>query len=117
MIFAEHVKAIYYPISLKRDVFSDSLEKWQRWKYNRKCYTLRFRVIKFAIFENSYEYIITNLPIEEFSTDEIRKVYTMRYGIKTSFLELKYAIGLSCFHSKKVEYIEQEIYSAVLTLK
>lgn len=38
----------------------------------------------------------------------------MRWGIETSFRELKYAIGLSCFHAKKVEYIKQEIFARLL---
>ena len=82
--------------------------------YDRKFYTLNFRVVRFAISEDSYECIITNLPKEEFPTEEIKKIYAMRWGIETSFRELKYAIGLSCFHSKKVEYIMQEIYARLV---
>lgn len=82
--------------------------------HDRKFYTLNFRVVRFAISTDSYECIITNLPKEEFSTEEIKKIYAMRWGIETSFRELKYAIGLSCFHSKKVEYIMQEIYARLV---
>lgn len=82
--------------------------------HDRKFYTLNFRVVRFAISEDSYECIITNLPREEFPANEIKKVYAMRWGIETSFRELKYAIGLSCFHSKKVEYIKQEIYARLI---
>ena len=39
-------------------------------------------------------YITTNLPKEDFPVEEIKKVYAMRWGIETSFRELKYAIGL-----------------------
>lgn len=35
----------------------------------------------------------------------------MRWGIETLFRELKYSIGLSNFHAKKVTYILQEIYA------
>ncbi|MFQ8955335.1 MAG: transposase [Mediterraneibacter gnavus] len=62
---------------------------------------MNFRVVRFAISEDSYESIITNLPKEDFPVEEIKKVYAMRWGIETSFRELKYAIGLCCFHSKK----------------
>ncbi len=82
--------------------------------YDRKFYTLNFRVVRFAISEGSYESIITNLPKEDFPAEEIKKLYTMRWGIETSFRELKYAIGLSCFHSKKMDYIMQEIYARML---
>lgn len=82
--------------------------------HKRPFYPLDFRVIRFAITESSYECIITNLPQEEFTLNEIKKLYTMRWGIETSFRELKYAIGLPCFHSKKVEYIMQEIYAHLI---
>ena len=35
----------------------------------------------------------------------------MRWGIETSFRELKYAIGLTSFHSKKTASIIQEIFA------
>lgn len=82
--------------------------------HKRPFYPLDFRVIRFAITESSYECIITNLPQEEFTMEEIKKLYAMRWGIETSFRELKYAIGLACFHSKKVEYIMQEIYARLI---
>lgn len=82
--------------------------------HKRPFYPLDFRVVRFAITESSYECIITNLPKAEFPMEEIKKLYAMRWGIETSFRELKYAIGLSCFHSKKVEYIMQEIYARLI---
>lgn len=82
--------------------------------HDRKFYALDFRVVRFAIAEDSYECIITNLPKEEFPADEIKKIYAMRWGIETSFRELKYVIGLSCFHSKKVDYVLQEIYARLI---
>lgn len=82
--------------------------------HDRMFYELAFRVVRFAITEDSYECIITNLPADEFPADEIKKIYAMRWGIETSFRELKYAVGLSCFHSKKVEYTMQEIYARLI---
>ena len=38
----------------------------------------------------------------------------MRWGIETSFRELKYAVGLTSFHSKKSEYITQEIWARLI---
>ena len=53
----------------------------------------------------------TNLPQDKFNSDEIKRLYAKRWGIETSFRELKYALGLTRFHSKKPEYIMQEIWS------
>lgn len=48
------------------------------------------------------------------NTLDIRKLYAMRWEIETSFIELKYAVGLTSFHSKKIEYIIQEIWARLL---
>ena len=74
-------------------------------------YPISFRVVRFAISEDSYEVIITNLSEKEFTPERIKEIYHMRWGIETSFRELKYAIGLTCFHSKKVACIIQEIFA------
>ena len=48
------------------------------------------------------------------NAEEIKKLYAMRWGIETSFRELKYAVGLTSFHSKKSEYITQEIWARLI---
>ncbi|MDR3593452.1 IS4 family transposase [Clostridium sp.] len=74
-------------------------------------YPISFRVVRFKISDNTYETIITNLDANEFSIDKIKELYHMRWGIETSFRELKYTIGLINFHSKKVEHIVQEVFA------
>ena len=74
-------------------------------------YELKFRVVRFKLTENTYEVLITNLDKEEFNVDELKKLYAMRWGIETSFRDLKYTIGLSYPHSKKTEYILQEVFA------
>lgn len=80
----------------------------------KKFYDLQMRIVRFPISENTYESIITNLPTEDFSLEDIRALYHMRWGIETSFRELKYAIGLTHFHSKKPDYIRQEIWARLI---
>lgn len=77
-------------------------------------YTLHFRVLRFPISENTMECIITNLEEDSFPMEEIKKLYGWRWGIERSFRELKYTIGLTNFHSKKVEYIQQEIFARLI---
>jgi IS4 transposase len=76
-----------------------------------KFYPISLRIVRFKISETTYETIITNLDQEEFPIFKIKELYRMRWGIETSFRELKYSIGLTNFHSKKVEYIIQEIFA------
>ena len=77
-------------------------------------YYLPFRVVRFKISESSYETVITNLDEAEFSPDELKRLYGMRWGIETSFRELKYTVGLLHFHAKKVENITQEIFARLI---
>jgi len=77
----------------------------------KETYPIHFRVVRFPISDNEFEVIITNLSAEEFPAAKIKEIYHMRWGIETSFRELKYAIGLTNFHSKKVAYVTQEIFA------
>lgn len=74
-------------------------------------YQLPFRVVRFPITENSFEIVVTNLPTDSFPPSELKKLYAMRWGIETSFRELKYTVGLLHFHAKKTEHILQEIFA------
>jgi hypothetical protein len=82
--------------------------------YKSDFYPISFRVVRFKISGDSYETVITNLSPLDFSPDELRETYNMRWGIETSFRELKYAVGLTCFHAKKQEYIIQEIFARII---
>ena len=79
-----------------------------------KFYPLAFRVVRFKITDDAYETIITNLDSDKFPPKKIKELYHLRWGIETSFRELKYAIGLISFHSKKVEHITQEIFARLV---
>lgn len=61
-----------------------------------------------------YETLITSLPRNEFSLEDLKDLYHMRWGIETSFRELKYAVGLVNLHCKKENFAYQEIYAAIL---
>lgn len=74
-------------------------------------YLLKFRLIRIKLSNDKYELLITNLKSEEFSSSDLKELYSMRWGIETSFRSLKYTLGLLFFHSKKTEYILQEIFA------
>lgn len=74
-------------------------------------YQLNVRLVRIKLDNDKYEVLITNLKPEEFSSSDLKELYSMRWGIETSFRSLKYTLGLLFFHSKKVEYILQEIFA------
>lgn len=77
-------------------------------------YNLRFRMVRFKISENTYETVLTNLDAFEYPSDRLKELYAIRWGIETSFRDLKYTIGMLDFHSKKVMCIRQEIYAHLI---
>ncbi|MCR5788361.1 MAG: transposase [Lachnospiraceae bacterium] len=46
---------------------------------------------------------MTNLDQAEYPPDKIKELYASRWGIETSFRDLKYTVGMLDFHSKKVK--------------
>lgn len=94
---------------------------WIRHKYNidffspdHDMFEMSFRIIRIKISDDNYECIVTNLPKENFTTSNIKELYNMRWGIETSFKELKYSTALLYFHSRKEELLHQEIYAKLI---
>lgn len=80
----------------------------------RKEYDISLRVVRFEIEPGSFENIITNLPDMEFDFEEFKDLYHMRWNEENSFRDLKYPLCLKAFHSKKYEYIVQEIWARAI---
>ena len=99
---------------LKPEAFKALLHRFNSTLTDAK--TIKFRVCKFKVNEPGtgkeiWEVLITNLPRDKFSLKEMKRIYWLRWGIETSFRELKYALGAINFHSKKDKYILQELYA------
>lgn len=76
-------------------------------------YPMNIRIVRFPISENKYEVLLTNLPTN-ITSDMLKELYHRRWGIETSFRELKYAIGLNAFHSKRYDFMIQEIWARII---
>ena len=83
------------------------------WDFEASC-EIPVRIVRFKITDDSYETIATSLPRNEFPPALLRQMYFMRWGIETSFRELKYAIGLTSFHARKAKFIRQEILARIV---
>ena len=78
-------------------------------------YDVLYRVVRFKLDETGeYESIITNLPREEFSPAEIKKLYHLRWSEEISFRHLKYSADLSAVHARKRSSILQEIWARAI---
>ena len=75
---------------------------------------ISLRVLRFPIGNGTYENIITNLPENEFCSEEIKEIYHLRWGIETSFRTLKHTIAAVNFHSKSRQMITHEIWARLI---
>ena len=82
--------------------------------YSHIFYPLDLRVVSVEIAPGQFEYLITNLDDAAFPPDKLKVLYCQRWGIETSFRDLKYTIGLSNFHSKRAEFITQEVFARLI---
>lgn len=73
-----------------------------------RFYELHFRMVRLEIKPGFFETLVTNT---DYSPEKLKELYARRWGIETSFRDLKYSIGLTHFHAKKKEGILQEIYA------
>ena len=76
-------------------------------------FTMRLRIVKIRLGDD-YEYLVTNLPPKKYSMPDLKQLYHLRWGIETSFRQLKYDLALSYFHCKKRAFIEQEVFARLV---
>lgn len=100
----------FIPSTTPFDYLPQKSKKHEQAKY----YELGFRVVRFQITEDTYETILTNLDETNYPPDKIKQLYARRWGIETSFRDLKYTVGMLNFHSKKVMCVQQEIYAHLI---
>jgi len=93
-------------------------KKLEQWDFESP-HQMTLRIVRFKLSDtedksNSYETIVTSLDRNQFPLEEIKKLYHIRWGIETSFRELKYAIGLSNLHTKKDSAAMQEVLARLI---
>lgn len=82
-----------------------------RWDFPSP-YPMRFRICRFLLDNGEFETVATSLPAS-FTLDDIKELYHLRWGIETSFRDLKYTLGLVNLHGKSDAFAEQEIYATL----
>lgn len=77
-------------------------------------YDISLRVVRIEISKGCFENIITNLPDLEFDIDDFKDLYHLRWDVENSFRNIKFPLCLKALHSKKYEYIVQEVWARAI---
>ena len=77
-------------------------------------FPLSLRILCVEVSEGVFEYFATSLDRVSFPSALIKELYHMRWGLETSFRELKYTIDLLHFHSRLRSNVEQEAWARLI---
>ena len=99
---------------LKREHKFDFLAKPDTKNASVDFFNLSFRVVRFKVSDKTMETVITNLDEENFHADELKELYNMRWGIETSFRNLKHTLKTIKLHTKQAEYASHEIFAGLI---
>lgn len=79
--------------------------------YQKKKFTLR--VIKFELENGTVETLITNIPPQDHTTEELIELYTWRWKIEGKYREIKLLLKVENFSGKKPVAIKQDFYASL----
>ena len=74
---------------------------------------IKVRIVKIELENGTKEILATNLG-KEFTSEDIREIYRLRWGIETMYHTLKESLKICAITSSKKTIIEQEILSQML---
>ncbi|MDR2623173.1 MAG: transposase [Methanobrevibacter sp.] len=83
-------------------------------KILRKIKQFNLRVTRIILKSDEEKWLISNLPIEQFNTNDIKELYNKRWKIKTSYDALKNSLEIEKITTKKRLTIEQDFYSKII---
>ncbi len=80
----------------------------------RREYSIALRAVRFEAAPGSFVNLITNLPDHEFDMDDFKELYHLRWDEENAYRDIKYPLCLKALHSKKYEYVVQEIWARAI---
>ena len=106
---SDKANASYVFLQVPKKSKAGSKTRRGRWDFGN-YYPMKFRICRFQLDNGEFETVATSLP-RSFDLVAVKELYHLRWGIETSFRDLKYTLGLVNLHGKSDIFAEQEIYA------
>ena len=90
---------------LKKFHNKDLKEKYSKEKH------LKLRILTINLENESKEYLLTNILDKNFTMDDFKELYNLRWGIETNYNTMKNRLNIENYTGKRKITIEQDIYS------
>lgn len=107
----EDKKSGYVFLQVPKKSKAGSKTRRGRWDFPSP-YPMKLRICRFLLDNGEFETVATSLP-SSFTLADIKELYHLRWGIETSFRDLKYTLGLVNLHGRSDVFAEQEIYASL----
>ena len=92
----------------------DHLHLGDRRKYfNIKGCAFRLRVLKFKLSSGEIETLATNLPRTTITSDDLKELYNLRWGVETAYRTLKSALQIENFSGTSQLVVEQDFFATM----
>ena len=101
-----HLAQLYNPVSLNTNIRCDSVAKDHDMEVS-------FRITCITLDDGSLEYLMSNLPVAEFSSSRFKAVYFRCWNEEQGFRSLKLHLSMISFHAKTKDSICKEIYAGL----
>lgn len=75
---------------------------------------VKIRIVKVKLENSTTEILATNLEQNKFSIEDLKEIYSLRWGIETLYHTVKESLKIGSISSSKKTIIEQEILSQML---
>jgi IS4 transposase len=76
----------------------------------KKLEQFNLRVTRIILDSGEEEWLISNLPVEKFNTNDMKELYNLRWKIETSYDALKNSLEIERITAKKKLAVEQGFY-------
>jgi len=73
----------------------------------------RLRILKFRLSSGEIETLITNLPNNTISADDLKELYRLRWGVETAYRVLKSALQIENFTGTSQLVVKQDFFATV----
>ena len=79
-------------------------------KYSKEKH-LKLRILKIKLQNGTTEYLLTNILDKNFTIEDFKELYNLRWGIETNYNTMKNRLNIENYTGKRKITIEQDIYS------
>lgn len=98
---------IFIQTGSKKGKVNSPKTRISRWNFSSP-FPMTFRCIRYRLQgKDSFYTLVTSLPRNKFSTQEIIDLYSRRWSLELSYRSTKYTMNLVNLHSKRDDYIKQ----------